>query len=260
MGVKDIPTFDTNTWYQITESRDGFASSLQLGGAGLVVAPACPDCLQNWQIIPANVEFSEPPNGSFVLRNQKTSTTQHLGVCITPTEQDSSKTTPCMLSKGNNNLKGPFTKWDITNWVIGDGYKFTNVGNGTNSYHLDVHQDNQPFLSSDTDPLPKQSAQHWMVQSVGVINDLTYSTGIPPVGMRKHNHECTLLTCAVGRSERRFLDFLIDHLSNFNFFDNAHCFALIRFVHRHCGRYRHCSERSRPARHRPRSPLVLSKE
>lgn len=168
--------FDSNAWYQITEERVDFNSSLQLVKSApnsLVMAAACDQCLQYWQIVPSTFATDDASNGTYVLRNRYTDTTKQLGVCYAPKEADSSKTRPCMV----NATGGDDQKWKITQWKDG-ALKLQNIGNGTN-YNLDCHQGNPLFLSSTTVANPKQPAQHWQVSSIGVINNNVYSTAIP---------------------------------------------------------------------------------
>ncbi|KAF2094018.1 hypothetical protein NA57DRAFT_61225 [Rhizodiscina lignyota] len=165
------PNFDSNTWYQITESRVDFNSSLQIVKDGngnpttaLVMAAAGPTDFQNWQIFTLK-------NGSAILRNQRTGIGKQLGVCAAPTEIDASKTHPCMVDTADD----PTQKWDISNWDSDQFQKLQNIGNGTR-YNLDCHRGNPLFMSSTTVEEPIQPAQHWEFSSIGVINDVTYST------------------------------------------------------------------------------------
>jgi hypothetical protein len=161
------PNFDNNAWYQITESRVDFNSSLQVvqnSESALVMAAAGQNTLEYWQIFPLK-------NGSAIIRNKALGVGRQLGVCNTPTESDSSKTRPCMV----NTSDVASQKWDISTWSSDSALKLVNVGNGTN-YNMDCHQGNPLFMSSTTAENPKQPAQHWLFSSIAVINDQTYST------------------------------------------------------------------------------------
>ena len=152
-----------NAWYQITESRVDFNSSMQLTGTDLVFSTASATAAEYWQIL--NIG-----NGQYALRNQNFGISKQLATCYAPKELDASKTKPCMQDSDPND----FQKWTISDW--GDGtYRIQNVGNGT-QYNLDCHPGNPMFLSSVTAATPKQPAQHWMVSSLKAIDDGAYST------------------------------------------------------------------------------------
>jgi hypothetical protein len=62
----------SKAWYQDTETRVDFSSSLQLAGNGLVMASAGGNALQYWQTIPASKGYNQVRNkvaGSNVTRN-----------------------------------------------------------------------------------------------------------------------------------------------------------------------------------------------
>ncbi|MBE7182729.1 MAG: hypothetical protein INR71_16235, partial [Terriglobus roseus] len=241
--------FDTNTWYQLTETRVDFSVSLQYQAPDkLVMATACSNCNQYWQVIPSTFGSDEPNNGSFVLRNRATGVTSQLGVCYDESESDSSRTRPCMLDGGGGNLAGPFTKWDITNWASDGTQKLVNVGNGTD-YHLDCHPGNPMFMSSTTAPNPKQPAQHWQFSSIGVINDVTYSTGIPAVSVTPCCAHVSLATDSITGPRR-----LINLLTLRGLFSRP---VVARSLRRRSRGHRRRCRRHRPDRHSPRPLLLL---
>ncbi|KAF2673027.1 hypothetical protein BT63DRAFT_475599 [Microthyrium microscopicum] len=154
---------DSNAWYQITETRVDFNSSLQLSGNAPFFGAEGPNALQFWQFMPVG-------NGQYALRNLNTGLSKQLGVCYSASELDPSKTQPCMIASTADDSQ----KWVVSDW--GDGtYKITNVGNGT-KYNMDCHPGNPVFMSSVTDATPKQPAQHWEVSSRKAINDGAFST------------------------------------------------------------------------------------
>jgi Ricin-type beta-trefoil lectin domain-like len=118
--------FDSDAWYQVTESRVDFNSSLQVAGTGLVMAAAGPKTYQFWQIFYLG-------NGTYSLRNKQNGLHQQLGTCYAAAETDPSRTQPCMRDSAGDDSQ----KWTITQW--GDGtYKLINNGNGT-GLNLDCH-------------------------------------------------------------------------------------------------------------------------
>jgi Ricin-type beta-trefoil lectin domain-like len=161
-----MTAFDGNAWYQITESRVDFNSSLQILGQGLFFSGQCGTCTnQKWQM-------QLDSSGQYQLKNSASGVSKQLSVCYTPAETDSSKTQPCMLPSSGDDSQ----KWRVDPW--GDGtFKFVNVGNGS-KYNMDCHPGNPLFMSSQTAATPKQPAQHWEFSSIGVINDGAYSTTV----------------------------------------------------------------------------------
>jgi hypothetical protein len=160
---------DPNVWYQLTESRVDFNSSLQYNGKDIFFALANQKAQQYWQFFPVD-------NGNYQLRNRATDTKQ-LGTCYKPQENGDSKTQPCMVNPidGERSQKWIVDQWDDGTW------RFVNVGNGTN-YNMDVHPGNPPFMSGVIAKLPRQPAQHWMWQSMMPIDDGAYSTAFGKVG------------------------------------------------------------------------------
>jgi hypothetical protein len=162
MATDPQPAIDSNTWYQLTESRVGFNSSLQYNGVGIFFALAS-DAVEAWQFYPVD-------SGNYQIRNKNTATNQ-LGTCHVSSEVTTPKTQPCMVPASSSDDS---QKWTVDTWSDGT-YKFVNVGNGT-AYNMDCHPGNPLFMSDTTAESPKQPAQHWMIQSIGVINDGTFST------------------------------------------------------------------------------------
>jgi len=163
-----MAVFDPNFWYQITESRVGFNSSLQNNDAAVFFAKADREALQYWQLLPAQ-------DGNFQIRNRAQGLHKQLSTCYVTEETDASRTRPCMLPATGADAQ----KWAIDAWDDGT-YKMINVANGT-GYYMDCHPGNPLFMSSDVDNSPPQPAQHWMFTSIGVINDGGYSTTISSV-------------------------------------------------------------------------------
>ena len=173
--------FDPNAWYQITESRVNFSSSLQTSGMGVYMGAAGIKTPQFWQV------FSLGDN-EYAFRNKANGITHQLGVCYISNEIDASKTEPCVVPSDDSDSQ----KWTITPWGDGESYKIGNVGNGTD-YIMDCHPGNPMFMSSNTQSNIRQPAQHWMFSSLEIINDGAYSTTISvcravlPWFLRAHN-------------------------------------------------------------------------
>jgi hypothetical protein len=156
------PTVDSNTWYQLTESRVDFNSSLQANGNGVFFAAASPTAAQYWQFFPTT-------SSTYRLRN-KGSGVKQLGTCHVESEVTAPKTQPCMVPAVDEESQ----EWILDSWPDGT-FMFINKGNGT-GYHMDVHPGNPVFMSANVDENPKKPAQHWSFMSIGDINDGTFST------------------------------------------------------------------------------------
>ena len=175
---------DPNAWYQLTEPQVDFNSSLQLAGNGLVMAAAGENALQYWQIFPVS-------NGYYQVRNQAAGLKSQLGACYAAQETDASRTQPCMLPGSGDDSQ----LWNITSW--GDGtYRFVNVGNGT-GYNMDRHPVGPMFMSSATEAVPNQPAQHWEFSSLLPVNDGAYSLAIT-VRQDGPYRSCCMLTISAG--------------------------------------------------------------
>jgi hypothetical protein len=168
MAVSNI---SSNVWYQVTESRVNFTSSLQYK-SGLLFADETESIVEFWQ-------FYHLPNGNWAFRNQAAGIGKQLGTCYVSTEIAPSKTQACMVPSENVTSQ----EWTIdTSWNDGT-YRIQNVGNGT-GYNLDVHPGTPIFLSNDLVASPIQPAQHWMISSKADINDGAFSTAIAYVRCR----------------------------------------------------------------------------
>jgi hypothetical protein len=174
-----MPTLDPNTWYQITESRVGFGSSLQFDGSSMFVAaavkPGSPT--QNWQFHPVG-------DGTYQVRSQASTVFLQLATCYAAGETDASRTRPCMKDARGDDGE----RWQLLDW--GDGtFMMKNVANGT-GYNLDCHPGNPLFMNENTAAEPMQPAQHWQVQSLAVVNDAQYSTVVV-------SQTCRMRTCKI---------------------------------------------------------------
>jgi hypothetical protein len=189
MAADPQPAIDSNTWYQFTESRVDFNSSLQYNGQGIFFAAQSEDAEQYWQ-------FYTEDSSTYQIRNRNTATKQ-LGTCYNPSEVTAPKTQPCMVPASDDDSQ----KWTVSTWSDGT-YKIQNVGNGTD-YNMDVHPGNPLFMSSATAETPKQPAQHWEIQSIGEIDDGTFSTALGAVCLLATHFLAMLLTSSRRRHHRR---------------------------------------------------------
>jgi hypothetical protein len=156
---------DSNTWYQLTETRVDFNSALQFdGGSSLLMGAAKTDVNEWWQFQPLD-------NNQWQVRNKQSYVSKQLGTCYSADEVTDTKTRPCMV---NSNYTDLSQRWNISVWSDGT-LKFANVGNGT-GYNMDCHPDNPMFMSDATAETPNQPAQHWELKSIGIVNDGTFST------------------------------------------------------------------------------------
>lgn len=218
-----MASIDSNTWYQLTETRVDFTSSLQYQGKDIFFAAANDNAQQYWQFFPL-------PDGNYQLRNRGTDSKQ-LGTCYKSSEKSTTKTQPCMIESSDD----PSQKWIVDQWSDGN-FKFVNVRNGT-GYNMgkfggiinavyfsrsrkmwpfkkqhqnimgklcanvcpksvDVHPGNPLFMSPITAEEPIQPAQHWQMKSRELINDGTFSTAFGAVssqlcgigGLSTHNN------------------------------------------------------------------------
>jgi hypothetical protein len=64
-------------------------------------------------------------------------------------------------------------QWDVSLWGSGDTYRLTNVRNGT-KWNLDCIANGPVIMSSDLEG--DQPRQHWLMSSVGQVNNEMYST------------------------------------------------------------------------------------
>jgi hypothetical protein len=157
---------DPNTWYQLTESRVGFTSSLQWDGAGIFMAAQKTGYSgQFWQFQPVG-------NGNYQIRNLLAANYLQLTTCYQSSEVDASKTRPCMKDARGDASQ----QWMVQNWGEGDQtFKLVNAGNGT-GYNLDCHPGNPLFMNENTAANPVQPAQHWEMTMLSQINNVLYST------------------------------------------------------------------------------------
>lgn len=155
-------SIDSNAWYQLTETRVDFSSSLQYNSKDIYFALADDNSQQYWQFFPL-------PDGNYQIRNRATDAKQ-LGTCYKSSEKSATKTQPCMI----DSLDVDSQKWIVDQWDDGN-LKFVNVGNGTD-YNMDVHPGNPLFMSPITAQDPIQPAQHWQIKSRKPIDDGTFST------------------------------------------------------------------------------------
>lgn len=74
-------------------------------------------------------------------------------------------------------------QWDVSLWGEDDSYRITNVQNGT-KWNLDCIPNGPVFMSSDHDGA--QPRQHWLLQSVGKVDNEMYSTTYSAVSCQQY--------------------------------------------------------------------------
>ncbi|KAL6916365.1 hypothetical protein ACHAPO_007414 [Fusarium lateritium] len=187
---------DPNVWYQLSELAVDTAdkdlnSMLQPTAAGgdLRVWPANKNSYWQFQ------KIDDKP-GRYQLRCSDTTVKKQLSVCYRPDVIDEKRRTrPCLMATDDTDKQ----KWDVSLWGEDDTYRITNVQNGT-KWNLDCIPDGPVFMSSNFEG--KQPRQHWILQSVGEVNNEMYSTtySAPPestgdstttVGTTASNSEAT---------------------------------------------------------------------
>lgn len=80
-------------------------------------------------------------------------------------------------------------QWDISLWDS-DTYRLTNVKNGT-KWNLDCIPNGPVILSSDLEG--EQPRQHWLMSSVGQVNNEMYSTVYTAVSQQLYPYATVLL-------------------------------------------------------------------
>lgn len=165
-----MSNLDGNVWYQVTETRVDFNSSLQLNGPNQALR-VFPNSKGNaaylWQFLPVdNVK------NRYSIRCKATYIDKQLSVCNYPNEPENETNQPCLADKDGTDIQ----KWDVIPW--GDDQqtqKLQNVKFGA-KYNLDVHPGSALFLNSETASATARPAQHWRFASYTNIDDVAYST------------------------------------------------------------------------------------
>ncbi|CVL07647.1 uncharacterized protein FMAN_14524 [Fusarium mangiferae] len=160
---------DSNVWYQLSElavdDNDGdFKSMLQPTAPGGDLRVGTPNGNSYWQF----QKIGNKP-GRYQLRCSDTTVKKQLSVCYRPDViNEKLRTRPCLMPIEDSEMQ----QWDISLWDS-DTYRLTNVKNGT-KWNLDCIPNGPVILSSDLEG--EQPRQHWLMSSVGQVNDEMYST------------------------------------------------------------------------------------
>jgi hypothetical protein len=157
---------DSTVWYQITNSVQGFNSSLQFNGFVIWLSGSDPPINQLWQFFPSN-------DGSYQIRNK--AITEQLTGCYKAGEPTAGHTQPCMMPTTNDTTQ----EWKLSQWPDGT-YKIINVANGT-GYNMDCHPGNSIFMSPDVAETLNQPGQHWEIKSLSDNTDGAFSSAFPAV-------------------------------------------------------------------------------
>ncbi|KAG5763060.1 hypothetical protein H9Q69_002414 [Fusarium xylarioides] len=160
---------DSNVWYQLSElavdDNDGdLKSMLQPTAPGGDLRVGVPNGNSYWQF----QKIGNTP-GRYQLRCSDTTVKKQLSVCYRPEVIDSKlRTRPCLMPIEDSEMQ----QWDISQWDS-DTYRLTNVKNGT-KWNLDCIPNGPVILSSNLEGA--QPRQHWLMSSVGLVNNEMYST------------------------------------------------------------------------------------
>ncbi|KAI1036112.1 hypothetical protein LB504_011503 [Fusarium proliferatum] len=160
---------DSNVWYQLSElavdDNDGdFKSMLQPTAPGGDLRVGTPNGNSYWQF----QKIGNKP-GRYQLRCSDTTVKKQLSVCYRPDViNEKLRTRPCLMPIEDSEMQ----QWDISLWDS-DTYRLTNVKNGT-KWNLDCIPNGPVILSSDLEG--EQPRQHWLMSSVGQVNNEMYST------------------------------------------------------------------------------------
>ncbi|KAI1043097.1 hypothetical protein LB505_006949 [Fusarium chuoi] len=160
---------DSNVWYQLSElavdDNDGdFKSMLQPTAPGGDLRVGTPNGNSYWQF----QKIGNKP-GRYQLRCSDTTVKKQLSVCYRPDViNEKLRARPCLMPIEDSEMQ----QWDISLWDS-DTYRLTNVKNGT-KWNLDCIPNGPVILSSDLEG--EQPRQHWLMSSVGQVNNEMYST------------------------------------------------------------------------------------
>ncbi|KAF5976901.1 hypothetical protein FBULB1_6727 [Fusarium bulbicola] len=167
--LKPATDIDSNVWYQLSElavdDNDGALKSMlqpTAPGGDLRVWDANKQSYWQFQKI-----GNEP--GRYQIRCSDTTVKKQLSVCYRPEViNEKLRTRPCLMPIEDSEMQ----QWDISLWDS-DTYRLTNVKNGT-KWNLDCVPNGPVILSSDLEG--EQPRQHWLMSSVGQVNNEMYST------------------------------------------------------------------------------------
>ncbi|KAF5678224.1 transmembrane alpha-helix [Fusarium denticulatum] len=160
---------DSNVWYQLSElavdDNDGdLKSMLKPTAPGGDLRVGTPNGNSYWQF----QKIGDKP-GRYQLRCSDTTVKKQLSICYRPEVIDAKlRTRPCLMPIEDSEMQ----QWDISLWDS-DTYRLTNVKNGT-KWNLDCIPNGPVILSSDLEGA--QPRQHWLMSSVGLVNNEMYST------------------------------------------------------------------------------------
>lgn len=161
-----MAAFDSNTWYQITDSSKGLAWGLVgSGGVGSWVSMApfnSSNSSCTWQILPASSSStfflrSGDPGPGLQLSSERANFSQAIiwgqpaGMQLT-------------------NFSDTSQQWFFEKWPADDLWRLSTVANGTD--WILGWQGGSVFMSSNTN----NSGGHWEISNRGAINDAAYST------------------------------------------------------------------------------------
>ncbi|KAF4342487.1 transmembrane alpha-helix [Fusarium beomiforme] len=161
---------DPNTWYQLSEwavddNEGDLKSMLQPTAPGGDLRVGDPNRQSYWQF----QKIGNKP-GRYQLRCSDTTVKKQLSLCYRPEIiNEKRRTRPCLMPTDDSEEQ----QWDVALWGSDDTYRITNVKNGT-KLNMDCIPNGPVIMNPDLEG--DQPRQHWLMSSVGKVNNEMYST------------------------------------------------------------------------------------
>ncbi|KAF9768015.1 hypothetical protein IL306_014732 [Fusarium sp. DS 682] len=169
-NLKPATDLDPNVWYQLSEwavddNEGDLKAMLQPTAPGGDLRVGNPNKQSYWQF----QKIGNKP-GRYQLRCADTTVRKQLSVCYRPQIiNEKRRTRPCLMPTDDSEEQ----QWDVSLWGSDDTYRITNVKNGT-KWNMDCIPDGPVIMNSDLEG--DQPRQHWLMSSVGKVNNDMYST------------------------------------------------------------------------------------
>ncbi|KAM0215304.1 hypothetical protein ACHAPA_009849 [Fusarium lateritium] len=171
--LKPATDLDGNVWYQLSElavddDNVDLKSMLQPTSAGGDLRVWDANKNSYWQ-------FQKIPNtpGRYQIRCSDTTVKKQLSICNRTSKEvidEKKRTRPCLMPIDDTDAQ----KWDVALWGgSGETFRITNVDVGE-GWNLDCIPGGPVFMSSNLEG--EQLRQHWVMSSVGKVDDEMYST------------------------------------------------------------------------------------
>ncbi|KAG5659628.1 hypothetical protein KAF25_002187 [Fusarium avenaceum] len=169
--LKPATDLDSNVWYQLSElavddDDVDLKSMLQPTSPGGDLRVWDANKQSYWQF----QKISDTP-GRYQIRCSDTTLKKQLSICNRTSKEvidEKKRTRPCLMPIDDTDAQ----KWDVAIWGSGE-YRITNVDVGE-GWNLDCIPSGPVFMSSNLEG--EQLRQHWVMSSVGKVDDEMYST------------------------------------------------------------------------------------